>query len=339
MQSNEHFLRSSILERRRIVLNPPITRHFNYDQPNGAKSVIFRSNLAQGDEELLGALISSKVFEDYQHAFTEATGLPLTLRSVRSWQLAHYGRRNEGPVCALLAQKNRSCGVCLAVVEKLSEAAAYVPRTIVCHVGLSESAVPIRLGDRLIGFLQTGQVFCKAPSEGQFQRVIKLLGKWEVELDRDALRKAYFGTRVWSVNQYKSVIELLSIFAQHLSILSSQLLVHRTSQAPVIAKAKAYIREHFAEKLSLNHVAKVANVSRFHFCKLFKTATGLRFTDYVSRVRTEKAMNLLLNPNLRIGEIAFEVGFQSITHFNRKFRDNFGQTPTRYRSRLRVSLC
>jgi AraC-like DNA-binding protein len=260
------------------------------------------------------------------------------LPSSRYWA-SFKGRRNEGPVCALLAQKNRSCGVCLAVVEKLSEAAAYVPRTIVCHVGLSESAVPIRLGDRLIGFLQTGQVFCKAPSEGQFQRVIKLLGKWEVELDRDALRKAYFGTRVWSVNQYKSVIELLSIFAQHLSILSSQLLVHRTSQAPVIAKAKAYIREHFAEKLSLNHVAKVANVSRFHFCKLFKTATGLRFTDYVSRVRTEKAMNLLLNPNLRIGEIAFEVGFQSITHFNRKFRDNFGQTPTRYRSRLRVSLC
>ena len=81
-------------------------------------------------------------------------------------------------------------------------------------------------------------------------------------------------------------------------------------------------------------MAKSLNTSTFYFCKLFKKATGLNFTDYVSRVRIEKAKNLLLNPNTRISEVAYEVGFQSLTHFNRVFRKVVGQSPTEFRKRL-----
>jgi AraC-like DNA-binding protein len=73
------------------------------------------------------------------------------------------------------------------------------------------------------------------------------------------------------------------------------------------------------------------HVSTFYFCKMFKKATGLTFTDYLSRVRVEKAKALLLNPHLRISEIAYDVGFQSLTHFNRMFRKIVGQSPTVYR--------
>jgi AraC-like DNA-binding protein len=54
----------------------------------------------------------------------------------------------------------------------------------------------------------------------------------------------------------------------------------------------------------------------------------------VSRLRIEKAKALLLNPNLRISEIAYEVGFQSLTHFNRVFKRILGRSPTEYRLRL-----
>jgi AraC-like DNA-binding protein len=67
---------------------------------------------------------------------------------------------------------------------------------------------------------------------------------------------------------------------------------------------------------------------------MFKKVTGINFTDYLSRVRVEKAKNLLLNPNLRISEIAFEVGFQSLTHFNRVFKNIVGQSPSEYREKL-----
>ena len=76
----------------------------------------------------------------------------------------------------------------------------------------------------------------------------------------------------------------------------------------------------------------------FYICKLFKRHTGMNFTEYVSRLRIDRAKELLANPNLRISEIAYEVGFQSLTHFNRIFRKLEGQAPTAYRDSIAMPL-
>ncbi|MCX6927652.1 MAG: helix-turn-helix domain-containing protein, partial [Verrucomicrobia bacterium] len=188
---------------------------------------------------------------------------------------------------------------------------------------------------RLIGFLQTGQIFRKAPTKEQFERTVRLLAEWGIGMDRATLRQAYFATRVVPARQHEAVIKLLSIFAQHLSILSNRILVQKeNSEPPVITRAKAFIQEHQTEHLRLTQVAKAVNSSPFYFCKIFKKATGINFTDYLSRIRIERSKNLLLNPNLRVSEIAFEVGFQSLTHFNRVFKNTVGQSPTHYREQL-----
>ncbi len=303
------------------------------DIPGSDRSV---SKVAgNGDRGLLEALISSKLYQEYERAFTEATGLPVSLRPVESWQLSLHGKQNEGPFCALLAERSRACGSCLEVQDKLAQAGTDGPATGLCPAGLSDTVVPVRLGDRLIGFLQTGQVFRKPPTQRQFENTLRLLKKWGIEADRAALRQAYFATRVVPAKQHEAVIKLLSIFAQHLSILSNQILVqHQNSEPPLITRAKAFIMEHQGENLRLGQVSKAVNSSPFYFCKLFKKATGLNFTDYLSRIRIERARNLLLNPNLRVSEIAFEVGFQSLTHFNRVFKNTVGQSPTRYREQL-----
>ncbi|MGD0814647.1 MAG: helix-turn-helix transcriptional regulator [Verrucomicrobiota bacterium] len=75
-------------------------------------------------------------------------------------------------------------------------------------------------------------------------------------------------------------------------------------------------------------------MSVFHFCKVFHKGAGLCFTEFVSRTRVERAKNLLFNPNLRIGEIAYDSGFHSLTHFNRVFKKIEGQSPTDYRGRF-----
>jgi YesN/AraC family two-component response regulator len=195
--------------------------------------------------------------------------------------------------------------------------------------------VPVRLGNRLIGFLQTGQVFSKKPTENQFGRTATLLDQRGIKVDKRELKDAYFSTRVVPHKQQESIATLLSIFANHLSILSNQVVVgQENAEPPVVTKAKAYIEQHQAENVRLSEVAKAVNMSSFYFCKVFRRATGINFTHYLARVRIEKSKNLLLNPNLRISEIAFEVGFQSLTHFNRVFKKLVGQSPTDYRSHL-----
>ena len=88
------------------------------------------------------------------------------------------------------------------------------------------------------------------------------------------------------------------------------------------------------EPISLSGVAKAAGASVFHFCKVFRKSTGLKFTDYVARVRLEDARTQLLNPNRRVSEVAYDVGFQSLTQFNRMFKRVFGQSPSEFRARV-----
>ncbi len=284
---------------------------------------------------LIDALVNSRVYQDYERAFTEATGLPVSLKPVENWQLPHHGSRKENPFCALLAQKSRSCSACLQVQERLCQSAARSAQTVQCPAGLCDTAVPVRLGERLIGYLHTGQVFRKTPSPAQFDRAFKLTSAWGVETDRATLQRAYFAGRVVPARQHESVVKLLEIFAQHLSMLGNQVFFQQeNAEPPVIKRAKEYIIEHQTEDLSLGQVARAVNTSTFYFCKIFKKFTGINFTDYLSRVRIEKAKNLLLNPNLRVSEIAFEVGFQSLTHFNRVFKRILGQSPTDYREQL-----
>jgi len=287
------------------------------------------------NKSLVEALSRSKIYQDYEQAFNEATGLPLALRPVESWQLPFHGRRQENPFCGYMAHKNRSCASCLQVQQELADAATDAPQTVTCPAGLCDTAVPIKLGDKVIGLLQTGQIFLKKPTPAQFERTALKLEEWGIDADLDTLRKAWFDTRVLSPKEHHSITQLLNIFAQHLSIITNQIMVRQDQAEPaVISKAKHFIQDHLDEELSLTQVARTVNTSTFYFCKLFKKVTGLNFTDYVSRLRIEKAKNLLMNPNLRVSEIAYEVGFQSLTHFNRVFKKILGQSPTIYRQKL-----
>jgi len=286
-------------------------------------------------KQLIEPLVGSKIYQEYERAFSEMTGLPMMLRSVESWQLPHHDKKFENPFCGMLAGKSRSCAACLQTQQQLSETATHEAKTVTCRAGLCDIAVPVRMGDQLIGFLTTGQVFRKKPTEAQFNRTLRLLAEWGVKLDEEELRQAYFDTRVMSSKQHESVVTLLTIFAEHLSMVSNQIVVReQNTESPVITRAKQFITDHQTEELSLEQVAKSVNTSKFYFCKMFKKATGINFTDYLSRVRTERAKNLLLNPNLRVSEIAYEVGFQSLTHFNRVFKRILGRSPTDYRGQL-----
>ena len=320
-----------------------------YAKPNAdnpADTVHLRSNTlaapngngnGTGNRALVDALAGSRVYREYERAFSDMTGLPVALQPVETWQLPHHGKRNENPFCLLLSQKSRACAACLQVQERLCDRATTEPQTLTCAAGLCDTAVPVRLSDRLIGFLQIGQLFRKKPTEAQFERTVKLTEKWGLEVSRETLRKAYFAGKVVSQKQHESAVKLLTIFAQHLAILSNQVFIQQeNAEPPVIKRAREYIHEHQAEELSLNQVAKAVNMSTFYFCKMFKKVAGINFTDYVARVRIEKSKNLLLNPNLRVSEIAFEVGFQSLTHFNRVFKKLLGQSPTDYREQLLV---
>ena len=99
-----------------------------------------------------------------------------------------------------------------------------------------------------------------------------------------------------------------------------------------IWKARKFIEEYSTEELSLSKVAKAANISRNHLSEKFKQVTGTNFVEYVAHTRFEKACELLRDVDLRISEIAFAVGFQSLSQFNRVFKKFSAKSPSAYRA-------
>jgi len=282
-----------------------------------------RSASQSSDREVMRYLSRSQIFKDYEGAFGEAMGLPLNIRGRDSWSPSHHGKEDH----------DRSFA-CLSAQTGASHPDA-TWRTVTWFAGLSESAVPVYVGDHILGFLETGEVMLKNPTKKHFASITRRLRAWGYEVDWKQLERAYFRSCVLSPDRYRAMLRLLSIFAQHLSILSNQLVVRRDKdESANMARARQFIEKHQAEPLSLERVAQAANISRHYFCKIFKKATGVNFIDYLSRVRVEKSKTLLLNPNSRISEAAFASGFQSMTNFNRAFRRIVGRSPSQFRESL-----
>jgi AraC-like DNA-binding protein/ligand-binding sensor protein len=284
------------------------------------------------DADLIQRLGRSELYSEFKQALGASTGLALTLRPVEFWQLAHRGQPHENPFCAMIAQTNRGCAACLEAEQSAVDEAQDRPATVRCFAGLCHTVVPVKLGERTIGFLQTGQVALDLLSPTRFEAVVRRLTDWGVPMDLNRLEDAYYHSRVFSPGQYAGFIRLLEIFGQQLSALANQMMLQDAeAEPPMIRRARAYIAGHHGDPIGLDEVANAMHVSTFYFCKMFKKATGLTFTDYLGRVRVEQAKRLLLNPHLRVSEIAYAVGFQSLTHFNRMFRNLTGESPTRFR--------
>lgn len=96
---------------------------------------------------------------------------------------------------------------------------------------------------------------------------------------------------------------------------------------------KNYIYRNFKNKLSLDNIAQAVFLSKYHLLHVFKKALGVTPYEYIQQLRIDDAKHLLNTTNKTISEIAFEVGFESISQFNRAFKKITTTSPTQYKNR------
>ena len=99
----------------------------------------------------------------------------------------------------------------------------------------------------------------------------------------------------------------------------------------VVAASVEYIKDNFMKNITLKDVASYVNYSRSHFSYLFKVVTGQTIVEYINNLRIDKAIQLLKNTNKSVIEISLEVGFNTISNFNKTFKQLTGRTPKFYR--------
>ncbi|TVY02984.1 AraC family transcriptional regulator [Cohnella terricola] len=107
---------------------------------------------------------------------------------------------------------------------------------------------------------------------------------------------------------------------------------HRLRELERLAPVFSYIDEHYRDKLTVQRLADIAGLSRFHFSRLFKQMTDKSLVEFVNLIRVNKAESLLRNKTMNISEIAHATGFSDIYYFSRTFKKLKNMSPTEWRN-------
>jgi len=101
-----------------------------------------------------------------------------------------------------------------------------------------------------------------------------------------------------------------------------------------IKKAMEYIEENYSKDISLDEISEKLNISSYYFSKLFKENQGEGFVEYLTRIRIEKAKEMLTNPEKSIKEVGIACGYSDPNYFSRIFKKSTGITPSEYKEKM-----
>ena len=105
-----------------------------------------------------------------------------------------------------------------------------------------------------------------------------------------------------------------------------------SSSRQIVRQAAAYIDENYFEDLNLSLLAEKFNMESPYFSRMFRQETGENPIFYITRKRIEKARKLIARSDAILTEIAFLVGYNDYSYFNRVFKKSVGMSPREYRN-------
>lgn len=137
------------------------------------------------------------------------------------------------------------------------------------------------------------------------------------------------------LQRFAAFLELLSALAQHSDyrLLSNMPLQSYDDDTALqqFNKIMDYITEHYTEDITLAEIAQRMNMTESRFSRYFRRVTGNTFTDFVNQLRINRACQLLMETDQYISTICYNVGFNNVANFNRRFLELKGTTPRDYR--------
>ena len=134
----------------------------------------------------------------------------------------------------------------------------------------------------------------------------------------------------------QSTAEALKILREFVHSYAKALDLERTgSHNKLIQRAKDFIRANCTSDVSLERVSNQIGLSSYYLSKLFKKEEGINYRDFVTTVRMEKAYGLLCEGKMNVGEVAAAVGYGSVDHFTKNFKNSYGVNPRDIRRGMR----
>ncbi|MBE2212963.1 MAG: helix-turn-helix domain-containing protein [Opitutaceae bacterium] len=261
--------------------------------------------------------------------FRLATGLPAHFVSA-------LGQRTFGPdvctLCRYVHAHPQGARLCTRFLQQLLETATEHPASARCDAGLYEAAVPLRMGGQTFGYVVFGHCAARTPTRADRNEARHLLTRAGVPIDAAQLEVLATDVPIVSLDRIAALERIAADLVERLVLEITQHIVHPpASMPPLVERACHLVRTEYARPVALSHFAKKLGVSAGHLSRIFHHSTGLRFVEYVARVRADHARSLLRTTDRPVTDIAFACGFQSLSQFNRTIRAQFGCTPSALR--------
>jgi AraC-like DNA-binding protein/ligand-binding sensor protein len=284
-------------------------------------------------------LTRSEVVRQFQMAFAEATGLPVTMLPVTAETRANGNQAGHG-FCiegCLGPDSGKWCQQTLQGAE-LEAVTKHESVQFRCPSGLVKILVPVWIGEQHVGSVMVGPFSLDTLDTASFRRLDQRLKKFGLQNETARLRASLNFSPVVPRDKAAAASELVNLFAKYLSESANTLCLERAQDSTLLKRVEACLEELQEGQVESRHVAQRLQMSPCHFCKLFKQQTGMTFSEFRLLRRVEKARKLLLDPRLRISEIAYECEFGSVPYFVRAFRRQQGCSPTQYRAKRRPEI-
>jgi len=149
------------------------------------------------------------------------------------------------------------------------------------------------------------------------------------QLDMETLREA--DHLFADASHHAAPAVRLSCFLRLMACLEQEAQCTPARPADELSAAIEYINTHISEPLTIDSISEAVHISKYHFCRRFKKASGLTVMEYVLQTRLTLARNLLSRKEFSVTAISERCGFSSPSYFCRAFRTFTGQSPLRYR--------
>lgn len=207
-----------------------------------------------------------------------------------------------------------------------------------------EPGEELELRDQVVHFNHT-TIAGAAELVPELQQVLPLLehAKYGVEftgqtqLAHDYINQIKNSTGVARLGHFCHLLDVLAhtldyrlLSTEQIRLPSDEVLQER------INRVVNYVMAHYQNSITLAEVADLVGMSESYFSRFFRKATGNRFSDFVNRIRISKACELLAYTDQHITNICYEVGFNNVANFNRRFFDHKRVTPSEYRKQARL---
>lgn len=157
----------------------------------------------------------------------------------------------------------------------------------------------------------------------------KLLSQYNGSMYELGHEYADIFSQIWSIDSCQKLVEqskiLIEAVMEHIDAVESR------GKESVIVQIKNYIDYHYSESITLNEISKKYYINAAYFSRAFKKEIGVNFNDYLRKLRLDKAAAFLASTDLKVYEIAGKVGFDNSNYFMKKFQEQYGITPGKYR--------